>query len=194
MCEDTCAGYAHDGICDDGGDGDVTEPDECGFGTDCADCGTRLSDGQNACHESYDLDTHVCSQVSALPCAMRPALRPVLCRATASPLFSAAGYIDRSYQLLCSQTYNLHKLTGSSSVCGYTLQYIAIGYPCFQLIFVYNKDCSCSCPEFYGSDDAPELPAEHEGGTAENCPCNVNCETEIVSFVDGVMTCDCRGC
>ena len=67
MCEDTCAGYAYDNICDDGGDGDVTEPDECGFGTDCADCGTRLSDGENACHESYDLDTHVCSQVRALP-------------------------------------------------------------------------------------------------------------------------------
>ena len=127
-------GYAHDGICDDGGDGDATDPDTCTFGTDCADCGTRLSGNSNACHETFDLDAHVCSQ------------------------------------------------------------YIAIGYPCFQLIFVYGKDCSCSCPEFYGSTEQPELPAEHQQGGADSCPCDVSCETEIVSFVDGVMNCECRGC
>lgn len=142
MCTDTCAdpvtgivdpGLAHDGICDDGGDGDLTDPDTCAFGTDCDDCGTRLSDHANSCHESYDIDGHTCSQYSQM------------------------------------------------------------GYPCFQLIFVYGKDCSCSCPEFYGSNDQPETPAEH-AGSADNCPCNVACDSEIVSFQDGEMICDCRGC
>ena len=38
VCADTCP-YAHDGECDDGGEGAVY--DLCDLGTDCADCGVR---------------------------------------------------------------------------------------------------------------------------------------------------------
>ena len=130
VCEDTCAGFAHDGVCDDGGPGDADPDDPCTFGTDCADCGTRISDGMDACHENLDLDGHTCSQ------------------------------------------------------------YASMGYPCFELVYAYHKDCSCTCPQFYGSDNEPEEPADDTQG----CPCPVTCAMEIVSYQDGEMRCDCRGC
>lgn len=38
-CDDTCAGTANDGTCDDGGSGSTFN--SCSCGTDCTDCGTR---------------------------------------------------------------------------------------------------------------------------------------------------------
>lgn len=40
VCKDSCE-YSKDGQCDDGGEG--SEYNECKFGTDCFDCGMRLS-------------------------------------------------------------------------------------------------------------------------------------------------------
>ena len=39
LCNDTCF-WPNDGVCDDGGDDSAN--DYCEFGTDCADCGTRI--------------------------------------------------------------------------------------------------------------------------------------------------------
>ncbi len=41
LCDDTCF-WPADGVCDDGGAD--SENDYCEFGTDCADCGTRIAE------------------------------------------------------------------------------------------------------------------------------------------------------
>ncbi|NQV52861.1 MAG: hypothetical protein HQ500_06740 [Flavobacteriales bacterium] len=41
LCDDTCY-WPADGVCDDGGEDSAN--DYCKFGTDCADCGTRIAE------------------------------------------------------------------------------------------------------------------------------------------------------
>ncbi|MBF0472049.1 MAG: hypothetical protein HQL48_11840, partial [Gammaproteobacteria bacterium] len=65
MCSDSC-GYSGDGVCDDGGENAYY--DVCSYGTDCSDCGARLSQGETSSDSSSSNNSST-SSATATACS-----------------------------------------------------------------------------------------------------------------------------